>query len=167
MICFFLFFFLSTHYYFGFASPRCYLPFRKKESRLSSDFLFEVSILAVVKAWGRDTYLIRIDRRVTETEMEGNRSRSGLPKSILNLRSSSKRPSGSAAVAQTCNFMPKHNARFNSASLLLPLNMHLCWKRAALSSHICLMLFLKCMCYIMPSTDILIGAAHKTIKQSA
>lgn len=35
--------------------------------------------------------------------MEGNRSWTGLPKSILNLRSSVERPSGSAAEAQTLN----------------------------------------------------------------
>lgn len=68
-----------------------------KKTSLPSDFLFElplfeVSILVVVRAWGRDTYLIRIDRRVTETEMEGNQSWTGLPKSILNLRWSLKNP---------------------------------------------------------------------------
>lgn len=35
--------------------------------------------------------------------MEGNRSWSGLPKCILNLRSSLERPSGSVAEAQTSN----------------------------------------------------------------
>lgn len=88
-----------------------------ERKKLSSEFLFQVSILAVLKARGCDTYLISIDRRVTETEMEGNRSWPGLPKSILKIRSSSECPSGSAAAAQTCNFMPKYNARFNSSML--------------------------------------------------
>lgn len=105
------------HSYFGVTSSLCCELCHLERKKLSSEFLFQVSISAVLKARGSDTYLISIDRRVTETEMEGNRSRPALPKSILKIRSSSACPSGSAAAAQTCNFMPKSNSRFNSSAL--------------------------------------------------
>lgn len=118
---------------------------------LSPDFLFEpplfeVSILAVVRAWGRDTYLIRIDRRVTETEMEGNQSWTGLPKSILNLRWSFEE-SSSGADAQTWNF---HRNTMQKIFKFFP-----CF-HVLLFKFICgITVSLMFIFYIKPSTDII------------